>query len=104
MSANHAHSDSDANQFSNMAIKVSLVNVGKDLWTYLCRHTPPPLAISNLANEQQLTDILHDGHIDSKVIVLGHHIKEPLQIINWVLEHDTTIKIFSLRNHILRKF
>jgi len=97
MSANHAHSDSDTNQFSNMAIKVSLVNVGKDLWTYLCRHTPPPLAISNLANEQQLTDILHDGHIDSKVIVLGHHIKEPLQIINWVLEHDTTIKIFLLR-------
>ncbi len=95
MSANHARSDTS--QISNMAIKVSLVNVGKDLWTYLCRHTPPPLAISNLANEQQLTDILHDGHIDSKVIVLGHHIKEPLQVINWILEHDTTIKIFLLR-------
>jgi len=97
MSANHAHGASSTSQYSNMTIKVSLVNVGKDLWTYLCRHTPPPLAISNLASEQQLTDILHDGHIDSKVIVLGHHIKEPLQVINWILEHDTTIKIFLLR-------
>ncbi len=97
MSANHARRESDTIQFSNMAIKVSLVNVGKDLWTYLCRHTPPPLAISNLASEQQLTDILHDGHIDSKIIVLGHHMKEPLQVINWILEHDATIKIFLLR-------
>ncbi len=97
MSANHAHDGSDSNQFSNMAIKVSLVNVGKDLWTYLCRHTPPPLAISNLASEQQLTEILHDGHIDSRVIVLGHHMKEPLHVINWILEHDKTIKIFLLR-------
>ncbi len=80
-----------------MAIKVSLVNVGKDLWTYLCRHTPPPLAISNLASEQQLTEILHDGHIDSRVIVLGHHMKEPLHVINWILEHDKNIKIFLLR-------
>ena len=97
MSANHSRSDGDTNQLSNMAIKVTLVNVGKDLWTYLCRHTPPPLAISNLASEQQLTDILHDGHIDSKLIVLGHHMKEPLQVINWILEHDATIKIFLLR-------
>ena len=97
MSANHAHNESGSNQLSNMAIKVSLVNVGKDLWTYLCRHTPPPLAISNLASEQQLTDILHDGRIDSKVIVLGHHMKEPLNVINWILEHDATIKIFLLR-------
>ena len=82
---------------SNMAIKVSLVNVGKDLWTYLCRHTPPPLAISNIANEQQLTDILHDGYIDSKVIVLGHHMKEPLRIAGWIHEHDLSIKIFLLR-------
>jgi len=81
----------------SIAIKVSLVNVGKDLWTYLCRHTPPPLAISNLANEQQLTDILHDGRIDSKVIVLGHHVKEPLQVINWILEREPTVKIFLLR-------
>jgi len=97
LSANHSHGESENEQLSNTAIKVSLVNVGKDLWTYLCRHTPPPLAISNLANEQQLTDILHDGHIDSKVIVLGHHMKEPLQVINWILEHDATIKIFLLR-------
>ena len=82
---------------SNMAIKVSLVNVGKDLWTYLCRHTPPPLAISNIANEQQLTDILQDGHIDSKVIVLGHHMKEPLRVAGWIHEHDKNIKIFLLR-------
>ena len=80
-----------------MAIKVSLVNVGKDLWTYICRHTPPPLAISNLASEQQLTEILHDGYIDSRVIVLGHHMKEPLHVVNWILEHDKTIKIFLLR-------
>jgi len=97
MSANHAHGASSTSQYSNMAIKVSLVNVGKDLWTYLCRHTPPPLAISNLASEQQLSDILHDGHIDSKVIVLGHHIKEPLPVINWILERDAIIKIFLLR-------
>ena len=81
----------------NMAIKVSLVNVGKDLWNYLCRHTPPPLAISNLANERQLTDILSDGHIDSKVIVLGHHMKEPLRVAGWIQENDPTIKIFLLR-------
>jgi diguanylate cyclase (GGDEF)-like protein len=97
VSANHVHRDDDSHKFSNMAIKVSLVNVGKDLWTYLCRHTPPPLAISNLANEQQLTDILHEGRIDSKVIVLGHHMKEPIQVINWILEHDPSIKIFLLR-------
>ncbi len=97
MSANHAHNESGSSQLSNMAMKVSLVNVGKDLWTYLCRHTPPPLAISNLANEQQLTDILHNGRIDSKVIVLGHHMKEPLKVISWILEHDATIKIFLLR-------
>ncbi len=97
VSANHAHNEDGVSRFSNMAIKVSLVNVGKDLWTYLCRHTPPPLAISNLASEQQLTDILHDGHIDSKVIVLGHHMKEPIQVINWILEHDASIKIFLLR-------
>ncbi len=93
LSANQTSSS----QLSNMAIKVSLVNVGKDLWTYLCRHTPPPLAISNLASEQQLTEILHDGHIDSRVIVLGHHMKEPLHVINWILEHDNNIKIFLLR-------
>lgn len=97
MSANHAHGASSTSQYSNMTIKVSLVNVGKDLWTYLCRHTPPPLAISNLASEQQLSGILHDGHIDSKVIVLGHHIKEPLPVINWILERDAIIKIFLLR-------
>ena len=96
MSANQAHSGG-TNQLSNMAVKVSLVNVGKDLWTYLCRHTPPPLAISNLASEQQLTDILHDGRIDSRVIVLGHHMKEPLHVVNWILEHDKSIKIFLLR-------
>jgi len=96
-SANHSHRDGDSRQFTSMAVKVSLVNVGKDLWTYLCRHTPPPLAISNLASEQQLTDILYEGHIDSKVIVLGHHVKEPLHVINWILEHDSTIKIFLLR-------
>ncbi len=95
-SANQAHRGG-TNQLSNMAVKVSLVNVGKDLWTYLCRHTPPPLAISNLASEQQLTDILHDGHIDSRVIVLGHHMKEPLHVVNWILEHDKSIKIFLLR-------
>lgn len=97
MSANHAHRDDDSQKLTTAAIKVSLVNVGKDLWTYLCRHTPPPLAISNLANEQQLTDILHDGRIDSKVIVLGHHIKEPIQVVNWILEHESAIKIFLLR-------
>ncbi len=96
-SANHAQDTEDTSQYSNMAVKVSLVNVGKDLWTYLCRHTPPPLAISNLSSEQQLTDILQGSRIDSKAIVLGHHIKEPLQVIKWILEHDKSIKIFLLR-------
>ncbi len=96
-SANHTQEPEDTSQHSNMAVKVSLVNVGKDLWTYLCRHTPPPLAISNLASEQQLTDILQGSRIDSKAIVLGHHIKEPLQVVNWILEHDKSIKIFLLR-------
>ena len=96
MSANQAH-NGGTSKLSNIAVKVSLVNVGKDLWTYLCRHTPPPLAISNLASEQQLTEILHDGRIDSRVIVLGHHMKEPLHVVNWILEHDKSIKIFLLR-------
>ena len=91
------HNGGESKNSSNMAIKVSLVNVGKDLWNYLCRHTPPPLAISNLANERQLTDILSDGHVDSKVIVLGHHMKEPLRVAGWIQEHDPTIKIFLLR-------
>jgi len=60
----HKGEKSESEDSTNMAVKVSLVNVGKDLWTYLCRHTPPPLAISNLANEGQLTDILNEGHID----------------------------------------
>ena len=94
---NHKHYKSESGDSTNMAVKVSLVNVGKDLWTYLCRHTPPPLAISNLASERQLTEILDDGHIDSKVIVLGHHMKEPLRVASWIHEHDPTIKIFLLR-------
>ncbi len=95
---NHKYDESESgDSTNNMAVKVSLVNVGKDLWTYLCRHTPPPLAISNLANERQLTDLLDDGHIDSKVIVLGHHMKEPLRVASWIQEHDPTIKLFLLR-------
>jgi len=90
-------SNYDSTENSSMAIKVSLVNVGKDLWTYLCRHTPPPLAISNIANEKHLTDILHDGHIDCSLIVLGHHMQEPLRIASWIQEHDPHIKIFLLR-------
>ena len=94
---NHDHDKSESGDANNMAVKVSLVNVGKDLWTYLCRHTPPPLAISNLASEQQLTEIFHDGRIDCKVIVLGHHMQEPLRVASWIQEHDSTIKIFLLR-------
>ncbi len=97
LSTNHNTDEGESGDPNKMAVKVSLVNVGKDLWTYLCRHTPPPLAISNLANERQLTDILSDGHIDSKVIVLGHHMKEPLRVAGWIQEHDPTIKIFLLR-------
>ncbi len=93
----HKGEKSESEDSTNMAVKVSLVNVGKDLWTYLCRHTPPPLAISNLANEGQLTDILNEGHIDSKVIVLGHHMEEPLRVASWIQEHDSNIKIFLLR-------
>ncbi len=90
-------SNYDTSENSSMAIKVSLVNVGKDLWTFLCRHTPPPLAISNIANEKHLTDILHDGRIDCSLIVLGHHMLEPLRIATWIQEHDPQIKIFLLR-------
>lgn len=95
--ASHNSEESESGDSTDMAVKVSLVNVGKDLWAYLCRHMPPPLAISNLANERQLTDILNEGHIDSKVIVLGHHMEEPLRVACWVQEHDSNIIIFLLR-------
>ncbi len=91
------HDENEAEDTNAMAVKVSFVNVGKDLWTYICRHTPPPLAISNLDNERQLTGILVDGRIDSRVIVLGHHMHQPLKIANWIQDHDPTIKIFLLR-------
>ena len=97
LNTTHNDDETDEQDPIAMAVKVSLVNVGKDLWTYLCRHTPPPLAISNLANEQQLTEILVDGHIDSKVIVLGHHMQQPLKVANWIHDHDPAIKIFLLR-------
>ncbi len=92
--------DNDSNgsgSISEMTVKVSLVNVGKDLWNYLCRHTPPPLAITNLANEKQLTDLLQLGNLDSKVVVLGHHMKEPVRVAGWIHDHNPSIKIFILR-------
>ena len=77
-----------------MASKVSLINVGKDLWSYLCRQIPPPVALSNFSNETQLSDMLRGGSLDADIIVLGHHIKEPLKIANWVKAINPSTKIF----------
>lgn len=80
-----------------MASKVSLINVGKDLWSYLCRQIPPPVALSNFSNETQLSDMLRGGSLDADIIVLGHHIKDPLKIANWVKAINPATKIFLLR-------
>ena len=80
-----------------MAAKVSLVNIGKDLWSYLCRQIPPPVALSNYTSEGQLSDVLKSGNLDADIIVLGHHIDDPLKVANWVKAVNPFTKIFVLR-------
>ena len=80
-----------------MAAKVSLINIGKDLWSYLCRQIPPPVALSNYTNEAQLSEVLKSGNLDADIIVLGHHLDEPLKIANWVKAVNPYTKIFVLR-------
>ncbi len=80
-----------------MAAKVSLINIGKDLWSYLCRQIPPPVALSNYTNEAQLSEVLKSGNLDADIIVLGHHLEEPLKIANWVKAVNPYTKIFVLR-------
>tara|TARA_R110002049_G_scaffold147342_1_gene310101 strand:- start:65504 stop:68110 length:2607 start_codon:yes stop_codon:yes gene_type:complete len=80
-----------------MAAKVSLINIGKDLWSYLCRQIPPPVALSNYTSETQLSDVLKSGNLDADIIVLGHHLEDPLKIANWVKAVNPFTKIFVLR-------
>ena len=80
-----------------MAAKVSLINIGKDLWSYLCRQIPPPVALSNYTSESQLSEVLKSGNLDADIIVLGHHLEDPLKIANWVKAVSPYTKIFVLR-------
>ena len=80
-----------------MAAKVSLINIGKDLWSYLCRQIPPPVALSNYTSEAQLSEVLKSGNLDADIIVLGHHLEDPLKIANWVKAVNPFTKIFVLR-------
>ena len=80
-----------------MAAKVSLINIGKDLWSYLCRQIPPPVALSNYTSESQLSEVLKSGNLDADIIVLGHHLNDPLKIANWVKAVNPFTKIFVLR-------
>lgn len=80
-----------------MAAKVSLINIGKDLWSYLCRQIPPPVALSNYTSESQLSEVLKSGNLDADIIVLGHHLDDPLKIANWVKAVNPFTKIFILR-------
>ncbi len=80
-----------------MAAKVSLINIGKDLWSYLCRQIPPPVALSNYTSEAQLSEVLKSGSLDADIIVLGHHLEDPLKIANWVKAVNPFTKIFVLR-------
>ena len=80
-----------------MAAKVSLINIGKDLWSYLCRQIPPPVALSNYTSEGQLSEVLKSGKLDADIIVLGHHLDDPLKVANWVKAINPHTKIFVLR-------
>ncbi len=80
-----------------MAAKVSLINIGKDLWSYLCRQIPPPVALSNYTSEAQLSEVLKSGKLDADIIVLGHHLTEPLKVANWIKAINPQTKIFLLR-------
>ena len=80
-----------------MAAKVSLINIGKDLWSYLCRQIPPPVALSNFTSEQQLSEVLKTGKLDADIIVLGHHMTDPLKVANWIRAINPQTKIFMLR-------
>ena len=80
-----------------MAAKVSLINIGKDLWSYLCRQIPPPVALSNYTSEAQLSEVLKSGKLDADIIVLGHHMTDPLKVANWVKAINPQTKIFLLR-------
>lgn len=80
-----------------MTAKVSLVNVGNELWTYLCKQIPPPVALSNFTNEQQLSVALKTGKLDADIIVLGHHLSHPLKVIKWLRTISPETRIFLLR-------
>ena len=80
-----------------MAAKVSLINIGKDLWSYLCRQIPPPVALSNYTSETQLSEVLKSGKLDADIIVLGHHLADPLKVANWIKAINPSTKIFVLR-------
>ena len=80
-----------------MAAKVSLINVGKDLWAYLCRQIPPPVALSNYTDEYQLSEVLREGRLEADVIVLGHHMQDPIKMANWIKTVNPNAKIFLLR-------
>lgn len=79
-----------------MAAKVSLINIGKDLWSYLYA-IPSPVALSNYTSETQLSEVLKSGNLDADIIVLGHHLEDPLKIANWVKAVNPFTKIFVLR-------
>lgn len=80
-----------------MAAKVSLINIGKDLWSYLCRQIPPPVALSNYTSETQLSEVLKSGKLDADIIVLGHHLSDPLKVASWIKAINPSTKIFVLR-------
>lgn len=80
-----------------MTAKVSLVNVGNELWTYLCKQIPPPVALSNFTNEQQLSIALKTGKLDADIIVLGHHLSNPLKVSKWIRTISPETRIFLLR-------
>ncbi len=80
-----------------MAAKISLVNIGKDLWSYLCRQLPPPVALSNYTSEPELSEVLKSGNLDADIIVLGHHLQDPLKIATWVKAVNPLTKIVVLR-------
>lgn len=80
-----------------MTAKVSLVNVGNELWTYLCKQIPPPVALSNFTNEQQLSVALKTGKLDADIIVLGHHLSNPLKVSKWIRTISPETRIFLLR-------
>ena len=80
-----------------MVAKVSLINAGKDLWSYLCRQMSPPVALASYSGETQLSRVLKTGSLDADVIVLGHYLEDPLEPAHRVRAVSRGAKIFILR-------